>query len=187
MTQSSRLAEHARSRPRVSPASRSDADVSALRVRLMALAIKLVWNRDDAEELVQEAFKIAAAGGPAVVEARYEPWMLRTVGNLCMNLRRRRKPEPIASWLELDANESPGDRLERAERLEGVRQALEQLPDQQRLAVVLRMMERADYSRIADVLNVSESAARTHVHLGRKRLMEALSDAAGSEKRGDVS
>lgn len=187
MTQSSRLAENARARPSIPPKANADAAIPAIRGRLVGLAVKLVWNRDDAEEIVQEAFKIAAAKGPASNEARYEPWMVRTVGNLCLNLRRRRRPESVAAWLDVEAGESPAARLERAERMEAVRIALQNLPDQQRIAVVLRTMEHADYARIADVLGVSESAARTHVHLGRRRLAATLSQSNADGVQGGVT
>src|SRR5262245_10302805 len=67
------------------------ASISELRGRLVGLAVKLLWNRDDAEEVVQQAFEIAMKSGPATRESHFAPWMTRTVSNLCLNRRRRRR------------------------------------------------------------------------------------------------
>jgi RNA polymerase sigma-70 factor (ECF subfamily) len=134
----------------------------------------MIWNREDAEEIVQEAFKLAATAGPKLPHERYVPWMFRTVGNLCRNHRRRRKPEPLAEWTEVSQGESPDDQLQRVERLEALRTAIARLPDQQRTALILRTMEQMDYLDIAEIMVLSVAAVRSHVHFARRRLAEML-------------
>ena len=58
-----------------------------------------------------------------------------------------------------------------SQRLERLRADMEQLPDQQRIALVLRGMEGLDYEAIAEIMELSPAAVRTHVHLARKRLL----------------
>lgn len=147
---------------------------AALRRRLVGIAAKLLWRRDDAEDIAQEAFRIAAAGGPGPSEAGYEPWVLRTVINLCLNERRRKRPEPLADWMEPGGDESPDAIAARAERLERAREAIGKLPDQQRVALTLRAMEGMSYEEAAAVMAISPAAVRTHVHLARRRLVEML-------------
>jgi RNA polymerase sigma-70 factor, ECF subfamily len=145
-----------------------------LRRRLVRYTVKLVWNRQDAEEVVQEAFKLALSGGPAFSEERFAPWMFRTVGHLSQNVRRRRKPEPLVPWLEGGPAAAPEARMERAAQFERLRRGIDRLPEQQRMALVLRTMEQMDYPRIAEIMELSVSAVRTHVHLARERLIEML-------------
>lgn len=141
-----------------------------LRRQMVRLAVKFVWNRDDAEELVQEAFKIAAMGGPGTGEERFRPWMVRTVTNLCLNHRRKRKPEPLQTWMDAPHQVGPGDAMEKAERLEELRTAIDRLPPQQRAALVMRTMQQMGYDEIAEAMELSTAAVRAHVHLARQRL-----------------
>lgn len=148
------------------PAGRLD----ELRRQMVRLAVRFVWNRDDAEELVQEAFKIAAAGGPGTGEEKFNPWMVRTVTNLCLNHRRKRKPEPLLEWMEAATDGGPAEAMEQTEQLERLRDSIEQLPPQQRAALVMRTMQQMSYDEIAEAMELSASAVRAHVHLARQRL-----------------
>lgn len=147
-----------------------------LRRRLVRYATKLIWNRADAEELVQEAFKVAASKGKAMDETTFEPWMFRTTGNLGMNLARRRRPEALADWSQPAQGRTPVESAIDIERIERLRAGIERLPAQQRIAVTLRCIEQFDYSKVADIMEITESAVRAHVHQGRRRLAEALRD-----------
>jgi len=156
-------------------------EIARLRARLMGYAAKFLWNRHDAEEVVQDAFKEAVKSGLAVCDERVLPWMFRTVGNLCRNLRRKRRPEALAEWIEPSTASTPGGAMQRAEELERLRAAVEELPEQQRTALVLRTMERMEYAQVAEIMELSVAAVRTHVHLARRRLAEAL----GRETNGE--
>lgn len=148
-------------------------DLEDLRRRMIRLAVKLIWNRDDAEDIVQEALKISVSSGLSMTEGRFTPWMIRTVANLCLNHRRRRRPEPLAPWIESPDSESPLTRAQNAEQLTRLRDAIESLPPQQRLAIILRTQEQMDYPEIAEVMNLSEAAVRTHVHHARRQLSKS--------------
>lgn len=145
-----------------------------LRRRLVRYAIKLAWNRDDAEEIVQESFGIAIEHGVTHAEARFGPWMFRTVGNLCLNKRRKRKFEPLSEWVEPVEGRAAGDHAEQVEHLEKLREAIAGLPGQQRIAIVLRGEKQMSYEDIGRVMEISESSARGHVYQARRKLSEAL-------------
>lgn len=136
----------------------------------------MLWNRDDAEETVQEAFKQALVSGPCQDEQRLEPWLLRTVANLSLNLRRKRRPEPLTPWMEAGHERTPQAQAARVEQLDQLRKAVEALPAQQRIALTLRTMEQMPYDQIAEIMNVTASAVRAHVHLARRCLAERLVD-----------
>lgn len=152
-------------------------DLTALRRRLLGLAVKLVWNRDDAEDIVQETFRLALKRGPELSDPGLAPWAWRTVTLLCLNRRRRRRIEPLSEWLDLSS--APGDAMERTERLERLRTLIDQLPDQQRVAVVLRLMEGLSYEQVAGIMDLTPAAVRTHVHLARTRLANSGTDESG--------
>ena len=154
-------------------------DLDAVRGRLMRLAYKWVWNRADAEDLAQDALRLAVAAGVSQREARFVPWLLRTVGNLCLNHVRRRRPERLTIAELHSAAASSGDparRLSEVERLDRLRAAIERLPPQQRLAIVLRGLEQRRFEEVADIMDLSVSAVRTHVHLARQRLLAELGE-----------
>ncbi len=151
--------------------------------RLVRLAIKLIWNRDDAEETVQEAFRLALTKGIEQREAHFGAWMFRTVGNLCLNHRRRTRPEPLADWIDPPDEATPEMAAQQVEQLAQLREAMGRLPEQQRLALTLRTMEQMTYSDIAKVMQLSESAVRAHVHLGRRRLADLIGDDCGEARR----
>ncbi len=166
-------------RPGLRPGLSPRAAMEDFRRRLVRYAVKLVWNRDDGEEIVQDAFKLAMSKGPTATEGDFGPWMFRTVSNLAMNLRRKRRPEPLASWIGEAPDASPTTAIQKAEELERLRGAIARLPERQRMAVVLRLLEQMDYDSIAEVMELSLSAVRAQVHLGRRRLAEWM--AADSE------
>ncbi|MCA9256450.1 MAG: sigma-70 family RNA polymerase sigma factor [Phycisphaerales bacterium] len=162
------------------PATRSglspQAAMEDVRRRLVRYAVKLVWNRADAEEIVQDAFKIAATRGVGLRDEHFEPWMFRTTGQLCLNHRRKRRPESLDAWIETPTSRTPEDAAMDAERLESLRAGIEQLPDQQRIALTLRCIEQFDYSKVADIMAITESAVRAHVHQARRKLADTLGD-----------
>lgn len=156
-------------------------DLEAVRRRLVRLATKLLWNRDDAEEIVQDAFETALRSGPRQTEAHFEPWLVRTVGFLALNRRRKKRPEALADWMDVPTRTTPLDGAVRSGELERLRGAIDELPEQQRLALILRMMEQLDYDRIAEIMQTSGSAARANVHLARRRLVKLLAPTAEAE------
>lgn len=153
----------------------SSAAMEEFRRRLVRFAVRLLWNRDDAEEVTQDAFSIALQRGISISEANYGPWMFRTVANLSLNRRRSRKTEPLGEWTHAESADNPATLVADAEQLELLRKAVELLPDQQRLAIVLKTQELMGYSDIARVMELTESAVRGHVYQARRKLAELLS------------
>lgn len=147
-------------------------DLVAERRRLVGLAVRFVWNRDDAEEIVQEAFRLALQGRMAAGDPHFGPWMNRTVTNLCLNHRRKRKPGPLDDEPRAAAVAMPGLAAETSEQLERLKREIERLPEQQQTALTLRAMQQMSYAEIAEIMELSEEAVRTHVHLARRALIE---------------
>jgi len=169
------------------PVLRSDVPEKAaledLHRRLVRLAVRMIWDRDEAEDTVQEAFRLALTKGMNPREVHFGAWMFRTVSNLCLNFRRRTKPESLADWIDPLDDATPEMAAQHVEQLVRLREAMDQLPRQQRLALTLRTMEHMSYPDVASVMQLSASAVRAHVHLGRRRLAELIGGPDGDVGR----
>jgi len=158
--------------------------------RAVGRAWRLLNNRDDALEVVQDAFLRAYDRLDALKRpGRFGAWLLRIVSNLALNRRRARALRKASS---LDA---PGDGIERAEvtlpdpraqsglsaaytddlkRL--IAEAIGTLPEMQRLALVLFSIEKMPQKEVARMLGCSVEAVKWHVFSARKKLKERLKD-----------
>jgi RNA polymerase sigma-70 factor (ECF subfamily) len=151
------------------------------------LALRVVGDARDAEEVAQDAFGRAyqaLAGYPPerVAAMRLRPWLARIALNLARNRLRRRTPptrpleagdgEPLA--LAAPAGAEPAAVAERREdrRLWG--ELLAGLPVRYREAVVLRHVEDLPYAEVAEVLGQPVGTVKTHVHRGVRLLRAAL-------------
>jgi len=162
-------------RPTVRPPPAA-VQIDELRRRIIGLAVKLVWNKADAEELAQETLRIALTKKIDLHDDGASAWCLRTVANLCMNQRRRQRPEPLGDWVGEHGGTTPVKQAETTERLERLRDCVAQLPPQQRLALTMRWMEQQSYADVAQVMELSESAVRAHVHQARRTLGTLMKD-----------
>lgn len=168
-----------------------EALVARYQRRATALAYRLLNDRDEAMEIVQDAFlkayeKLASLSQPE----RFGAWLLRIVGNLALNRRRSRALRKMAS---LDTQTQDGeDRfgaghadpravspLQAAsagdlQRL--IEQALAGLPEMQRQALVLFSIQQVPQKDVAEILGCSVEAVKWHVFTARKKLKDKLKD-----------
>ena len=111
------------------------------------------------------------------------PWLYRIAINQCYDELRRLRRLKTRTFSELSSEETnsvenlishketaPADDENRKEMVALLYRMLDQLPDQQRLAVVLRDIEDTPYSRMAEILQCTEQAARLKVFRARSRL-----------------
>jgi RNA polymerase sigma-70 factor (ECF subfamily) len=145
--------------------------------RAYALAIRILGDADDAEDLVQNAF-IRALDRIASFDAEraFAPWFFRLLLNLGLNARkahalRHPGPEP----LDATSRDDGPDRLaERSEIRERFATALAALPPRQRLIVSLYEVDGMSSTEIADALGVTQETVRWHLHQARRVLRSAL-------------
>lgn len=145
---------------------------------MLGLARRILGNAADAEDVVQEAMLRVWTHAP-----RWEPlaafrtWLTRIVVNLCLDRKRK------APWVDLEAageiaDPAPnaGDEAERNERDRLVDQAIAQLPDRQRTAIVLTYGEGMSNAEVAEVMGTTVSAVETLLVRGKQGLRRALGD-----------
>jgi RNA polymerase sigma-70 factor (ECF subfamily) len=167
-----------------------EALVLAHQDRLFTIAVRLLGDARDAEEIAQDAFVRAyrAMSG-------YEPerirglalrgWLATIVINLARN-RSRRRPAATAALAddraERDTLSLPADASALAESHRLWARLLAGLPDHYRLPVVLRHVDGLSFAEIADVLGRPEGTLKAQVHRGLRLLRTAYLTAAHREE-----
>jgi RNA polymerase sigma-70 factor (ECF subfamily) len=162
--------------------------------RLYGFALRMTGNREDAEEIVQDAFVRAfrALGKMSEeqrAELRLQPWLYTITLNVTRNRLRSKRPTNVAldSLADPDAllnetqegPEQPEHVVERGTDVELVEQALLQLPMHLRAAATLRFIEGRSHPEIAEILNQPIGTVKSHVHRAVRILRRILGPQLG--------
>ncbi|MBX3587133.1 MAG: RNA polymerase sigma factor [Ramlibacter sp.] len=146
--------------------------------RVLALAVRLLGRRSEAEEVSQEAFvrvwKQAASWQPG--QARFDTWLHRVVLNLCYDRLRARHDEPAAddSPEPADPGPAPDESLQAAQRSRQVAAALAALPARQREALVLQYYQEFSNGEAAMLMGISIEALESLLARARRALRARL-------------
>ena len=170
-----------------------DALIRRYQRQAIAVSYRLLGNSQDAMEVTQDAFLKAFTSLATLQKPEaFGGWLMRIVSNLSLNYRRGRKTRsqlPLddllgkataeqaekgggSEWMSRDVD--PEHRLESAELGVKLQEALNQLPEKQRLAIVMFTIEQMPQKDVAQALNCSVEAVKWHVFQGRKKLKEML-------------
>lgn len=158
--------------------------------RLVGFFFHLVHDRTAAEDLAQEAFlRVFRSRERYEATARFSTWLFRIAHNLASNQKRgaaRRREIPLASGSgshdlrpeqQILAEKSallPTRRLDSNELRDVVRNAIEELSERQRTAVVLHKFEEMSYEEIGDIMGLGTVAVKSLLSRARGKLKEAL-------------
>jgi RNA polymerase sigma-70 factor, ECF subfamily len=146
--------------------------------RAYAIAYRLLGNREDAQEVAQDAFARAYFGLAGFRgTAQFRTWLYRIVVNLATDLRRRRRPEVTEEKAVLQAasvGENPVESLERQELRQRVTTAIEGLPPDLKTVVLLREFEGLSYAEIARVIRRPIGTVMSRLFHARRRLQDSL-------------
>jgi RNA polymerase sigma-70 factor, ECF subfamily len=154
--------------------------------RVFGYCLSRLRRREDAEDAVQTTFLHAVRGlRRGVVPSTEVAWLLGIARNVCLSrwesagrLSRLESPcDPHELDRRSDATESSRDELI------GLEDALQQLPDQQRQAVLLRDWRGLSYEEVAVQLGVSQAAVETLIFRGRRTLAELLREEPRTTRR----
>jgi RNA polymerase sigma-70 factor, ECF subfamily len=157
--------------------------IAALLPRLRRFARNLTRNRDDADDVVQIALERALSRlDQWRRDARLDGWMFKIVRNVWIDeLRSRGRRSQIFAAPEL--GESVGEALmEREADLLSVQAAMARLPEEQRTAVSLVLIEGLPYKEAADVLEIPIGTLTSRLARGREALQALLEPPAGGAR-----
>ena len=152
---------------------------------LFALVVRMVPDRDQASDAVQEAFFSAYRNLDGFRGGSVRSWLSRIAINAAMDAQRLKKRRPADPYPELeddtwqppaDADADPVSTALRVERHRTLNHALTQITTDQRTAIVLFDVEGYDYAEIAQMTGVSLGTVKSRIHRGRLALRELLED-----------
>lgn len=146
--------------------------------RVLSLSYRVLndWHR--AEDVTQETFlRVHRAAGKYKPEALFTTWLYRIVVNLCLDEQRSqgRRATPLDNAaLDLEAG-TDYDAAERKELVEAVKAAVGELPERQRIALMLHRYEGLSHGQIAEVTGWTSSAVESLLVRAYANLREKLS------------
>lgn len=171
--------------------------VAAHQDRLYTIALRLLGDRRDAEEVAQDALLRAyrAIGGyqrERIEALRLRPWLASIAVNLARNRRRRfedRQPpsqlEPMvdAGWdpISDDRRSAPASTADRRETQRELSTALLRLTPAVRAAIVLRHVDGLSVAEVAEALGRPEGTIKAQVHRGLRELRALLASTPGPD------
>jgi RNA polymerase sigma-70 factor (ECF subfamily) len=148
-----------------------------------------VGSQHVAEELAQEVFlRVYKSRQTYSADAKFTTWLYRIATNLAMNYARDTKTErqgkvsldePVdeESDRTLDVPDTmmtAEDAIVKRERMEAIKKCVLELPERQRVAVLMHKYQEMDYKQIAQALNLSESATKSLLFRAYETLREQL-------------
>ncbi len=147
--------------------------------RLYRMAFRLMNNREEAEDVVQEVYvKLWNMRHELSKIKSIEAMAIRITRNLCLDQLRRRKLNQEAMAAEKipspAQSSTPEEDLERNEEIDLIRTLIQALPEPQRSLVHLRHLEGKEYEEIAETVNMKVNAIRVSISRARKQMREML-------------
>jgi len=156
---------------------------------VMNLVYRTLPDATEAEDLAQHVFlQVFKSAARYEVSAKFSTWLFTIARNLCLNEIRRRSRHPADSLDATfpDSEDQPMRQVEdakavpapdsvmRSELEDKIEEALSELPEKQRTAILLCRGEEHSYEEIATILGCSVSATKSLIHRGRETLKQLL-------------
>jgi len=169
--------------------------VEAHQNKVLRICFGFVRDLEEAEDVAQEVFfKVYVSAGSFRGRSRVSTWLYRIAVNCCLNHIRKLKSRAWLPWTsqrfdspdmleQLPSEQEPADALlERNERRKMLREALNRLPTNQRVAFTLHGVEGFSYEEIARIMNCSHSAVESRIHRAKLNLRKHVTRAIKGRK-----
>jgi RNA polymerase sigma-70 factor (ECF subfamily) len=156
--------------------------------RLVNFIYRYLSSREAAEDIAQEVFiRVYKSGASYKPQSKLQTWIFTIARNLSLNELRRNKHRTVSLDATFSSDEGelkrqvqdpnspdPSDDMLRQEKAEAVKAAINDLPENQRVAVLLRRYEQFSYEEIAQMLNISSKAVKSLLSRAKENLKEKL-------------
>ncbi len=161
--------------------------VTLFQHRLYHVCYRMLSNRQEAEDIAQEAFVRAYINIHTFDQKRkFSTWLFRIATNLCIDRIRKKKPdyyldanvpgtEGLTMYSQIAAaGELPEEEIERMETRERIQYEIGRLSDKYRSVIILRYIEELPLQEISDILELPLGTVKTRVHRGRAALRKQM-------------
>lgn len=139
-------------------------------------ACRILNNREDAEDILQEAFTDCFTNISAFrYDSTFGAWLKSIVINKCINFMRRRRPDLILSD-DLPETADADDQTEPEYNHAMILDGISRLPDGYRTVLSLYLIEGYDHEEISHILGISENTSKTQYMRARGKLKKILTD-----------
>ena len=147
---------------------------------VFSIALKVLRNRDDAEEMAQESFiKAYKSLHTFKGNAKFSTWIYRITYNTCISELRKRKMH-FASTEDIEIKDETKeinlDGIPEENRAQAIKEAMDQLPEDEYTLVLLYYFEEQSVEEISKVTGLSESNTKVKLFRARKKLYTILND-----------
>jgi RNA polymerase sigma-70 factor (ECF subfamily) len=145
--------------------------------RAFAIALRILGSRADAEDVVQDSMlKVWTHRGQwQHGRAKFSTWLYRVVTNRCIDLYRQPRTDNVDAVPEpIDTRPDVVSAMHRDEVTQMLESAMQRLPEQQRVAVILSYQENMSNGEIAEVMDTTVAAVESLLKRGRQQLRELL-------------
>ena len=166
---------------------------------LLGYLTKICRNREQAKDLFQETFRKVHEKAHTLKSSHFKSWLYTIATRVAMDsLRRNNRVKMVSLDPKVDCDgdncpelrtaalaedcDDPSQEAVRAEQKEQVRQALESLPDRQRMTVVLAYYQGLSYREVASALDCSIGTVKTQMFRALRTLAQRLPDISGVTK-----
>lgn len=148
--------------------------VGRYRNRLWSICFRVAGNREDAEEAVQDTLTSAWQNLHKFRgDAKVSTWLYRIAANASLAIVRKRK-ETVADLDVIELEDPAPMTADRVADVDAVRRALAELPEDFRVAVVLREFAEMSYADIAEHQGIPVATVKTRINRARKQLITLL-------------
>ena len=159
---------------------------------VFSIMLKMVRNKQEAEDLTQEAFMKAFASLASFNdEFAFSTWLMKIASNNCIDFLRKKKlktysiHEPIQykdEKIEIeipDHDPSPERTLLQSERSRMIEETINELPERYRYVIILRHKEEKSYEEIAEIMNLPLGTVKAQIFRAREILYKKLKEVLG--------
>ncbi|MEO0124172.1 MAG: sigma-70 family RNA polymerase sigma factor [candidate division WOR-3 bacterium] len=155
--------------------------IERYKIPIYRLVYRMVRNRDDAEDLVQEIFIKAYNGIKGFKSGnRFFPWLSRIAVNHTLNYIKKEKKVEVQplEWAENydDGKNDPVEIVGQKMLKEKIARAMARLPEEYRIILILRVEEELSYEEISQSLNIPRGTVMSRLARARQRLREIFED-----------